>query len=83
MHGADGKESPADSSRRDRWSVWDGDRVTVKKKKKKVLFFVAHSQLSTERKIPQVSQTQNFAKSVIPNLEEKRFYLQYNLQMPK
>lgn len=48
---ADGKESPADSNRRDRWPVWDGDRVAVKKKK--VFFCVAHSQLSTKQKTPQ------------------------------
>lgn len=47
---ADGKESPADSNRRDRWPVWDGDRVAVEKK---VFFCVAHSRLSTKQKIPQ------------------------------
>lgn len=31
---ADWQESPAGSDRGDRWSVWDGDRETVKKKKK-------------------------------------------------
>lgn len=37
---ADGKESPADSNRRDRWPVWDGDRVAVEKKKYSSLLLI-------------------------------------------
>lgn len=75
-----GKESPADSNRRDRWSMWDGDRVTVKKKMYYSMLLIPN--LLPSKRYFSVSQTHNsqyFAKSVIPILEEKRFYLQYNL----
>lgn len=77
---ADWQESSADSNRGDRGSVWDGDRETVIH----ILFCVAHSQLSTKQNIPQSVEARHMILSILQNqlvqvLEEKRFYVRYNL----
>lgn len=74
MRVADGKKSPADSNRRDRWSLWDGDRVTVKKKKKEKKYYsvlLIPNFLPSKRYLG-VSQTHNSQYFAIPVLVEKK-----------
>lgn len=79
VYAADEKESPADSNRRDRWPVWDGDRVAVEKKKYSSVLLIPDF-LPSKRYLS-VSQTHNsqyFAK--VRKKKDSIFNITYRYQ---